>query len=128
MATPTIGLESASANLYINQGSTFDETVTYVEDDEVTPINLTGYTARAQLRSGYGGTLITTLTTENSGITLGGVLGTIRMTIAPVVTAAYTPATFANGAVVWDLEIIDALGKITRLLQGVAELSKEVTI
>ncbi len=48
------------------------------------PFDLTGYTARMDIRCGPAKTdlLIKSLTTENGGITLGGALGTITLFIS----------------------------------------------
>lgn len=87
------------------------------------PVNLTGFTARMQIRSTLEDTtVLVSLTTENGGIILGGVAGTIALLLTAAATAAFT---FSNA--VYDLEIIDAGGIVTRLLSGNVILSKEVT-
>jgi hypothetical protein len=62
------------------------------------------------------------LTTENSRIALGGTAGTITLTIAAADTAALT-----SGRGVYDLELVSGAGIVTRLLQGVATISRNVT-
>jgi hypothetical protein len=87
------------------------------------PVNLTGYTARMQIRATLDATVvIVSLTTENGGITLGGTAGTLALLLTAVATAAFTFST-----AVYDLEIISAGGVVTRLLSGNVVLSKEVT-
>jgi hypothetical protein len=66
---------------------------------------------------------ILTLTTENGGITLGGAAGTITLSATAIVTAALT-APFSG---VYDLELVSGGGVVTRLLEGVATVSPEVT-
>lgn len=88
-----------------------------------TPINLTGYTARMQIREDItSGTVLISLTTENGGITLGGVFGTITLLIMASVTAAIAWTT-----AVYDLEIISPSGIVTRLVEGRITVSPEVT-
>lgn len=87
------------------------------------PVDLTSFTARMQIRSDINSaTIIVSLTTSNGGITLGGVDGTIALLLTAVQTA-----TFTFDSAVYDLEIIDSTGIVTRLLSGNVILSKEVT-
>ena len=87
------------------------------------PVDLTGYTARLQVRETLAATTtLVSLTTENGGITLGGTAGTIELLIAPADTDDLT-ATRA----VYDLEVISAAGKVTAILEGSIVLGMEVT-
>jgi hypothetical protein len=101
------------------QGATFDTTFTYTIGG--TAVNLTGYTAAMQVRSAYAASPIISLTNV-SGITLGGVAGTIR-----VVISATTTATYKAGQYLYDLELTSGSGVVTRLLQGKFTISPEVT-
>jgi hypothetical protein len=86
------------------------------------PVDLTGFTARMDIRETLDEvTVIHTLTTENAGITLGGVAGTIDLLIPAATTEGFT---FGNA--VYDLELINGT-VVTRLLGGAITLSKEVT-
>ena len=70
------------------QGSSLSRVVTY-SDANSSPINLTGYTARMQVRprasSGYA---YLTLTSPSGGLTLGGTTGTITILVDGSVTSA----------------------------------------
>lgn len=115
----------ALGNLFditINQGATFELTITY-KDSAGTAINLTGYTARMQVRETYSSSSTVVSLTNGSGITLGGAAGTIAILISAATTAALT-APFSG---VYDLEIVSGGGVVTRLLQGAATVSPEVT-
>jgi hypothetical protein len=106
----------------IEQGATFNPILTW-KDENDTVINLTDFTARMQIRQSVNSsTVLEELTTENGGITLGGVLGTITLLISASDTAAYT---WKTG--VYDLELISPTGIVTRLLQGTVIVSPEVT-
>lgn len=98
----------------------------YISGGEVLyhpPVDLTGYTARMQIRETLDATIIlATLTTENGGITLGGAAGTIDLLLDAAATALLD---FTNA--VYDLELVDTAGVVTRLLSGAVTLSKEVT-
>ncbi len=109
--------------LLIEQGATFRKTLTWKAGTPPVPVNLTGCTARMQMRTEIAAaTPLVTLTTENGGIVLGGTAGTIELFIAAVDTAAFTWTT-----AVYDLEIILANGDVRRLLYGPVTVSPEVT-
>lgn len=112
-----------SYNLEIQQGATLSLVATW-KDSAGTAVNLGGYSARMNVRETYSSaTAILTLTTENGGITLGGAAGTITLAATATATAALT-APFSG---VYDLELVSGAGVVTRLLEGVATVSPEVT-
>jgi hypothetical protein len=112
-----------SYDLEIQQGATLSLVATW-KDSGGTAINLTGYTARMNVRETYSSSsAVLTLTTENNGITLGGSAGTITLSASATTTAALT-APFSG---VYDLELVSGGGVVTRLLEGVATISPEVT-
>jgi hypothetical protein len=87
------------------------------------PVNLTGFTARMQIRETVESTTVLhSLTTENGGITLGGAAGTIALLISATDTAAFT-----FDSAVYDLEIISAGGVVTEVMSGTVTLGDEVT-
>ena len=90
---------------------------------DMVPVDLTGCTARMHARAKIGDTaVLLTLTTENGGITLGSIAGTITMYLSPVATAA-----LAWKGAVYDLEIVFTNGDVRRLLAGSVSVSQEVT-
>lgn len=106
----------------IYQGATFARTLTW-KDENDTAINVTGFTARMQIRTSQDAeSPFITLTTENGGITLGGTSGTIALTISAASTSAITET---SG--VYDLELVSGTGIVTRLLSGEVLISKEIT-
>jgi len=109
-------------NFTIEQGATFKRIMTW-KDSNGNPINLTGYTARMQVRTAKDSpNVILTLDTDtNGGITLGGVSGTITIEISASKTASLDFKT-----AVYDLEL-EKDGSVVRLLEGSVTLSKEVT-
>ena len=109
-------------DIEINQGATYELTVTW-KDSAGTAINLTGYSARMQVRETYSSASTIVSLTNGSGITLGGAAGTIAILISATTTAALT-APFSG---VYDLELVSAGGVVTRLLQGAATVTPEVT-
>jgi hypothetical protein len=123
-------------NIICQQGSTFDleMTLQYPNPDypescadpldcpEFLDWNLTGYTARMQVRKyPESATPEIELTTSNNRITLGGASGTIQLLIRAEDTAALE---FSG---VYDLEIVAPNNEIDRIIEGTFTLSKEVT-
>jgi hypothetical protein len=109
-------------DIYIEQGATYNQPLVW-KDSSGTAVNVTGYTARMQIRKTVDATtIILTLTTENGRITVGGANGLITLLVSAADTAALT--TFCG---VYDLEVISPAGVVTRLLEGQVEVSKEVT-
>lgn len=93
---------------------------TYLASDGVTPINLTGYTARAVMQA--AGQTSIELTTANSRITLGGSAGTITLTLAASVTATMAATVYGFG-----LDLIDGASKKSRILEGDITVTADTT-
>ena len=109
-------------DLEIDQGSTFEHELTWYAVDE-TPIDLTDYTARMQVREKLTDSIkIFDLTTENGGIVLGGAAGTITINISASASSAVSVS--KN---VYDLEVESLTGFVTRLVQGRFYIDPEVT-
>jgi len=109
-------------DLEIKQGATLSLTATW-KDSAGTAVNLTGYTARLQVRATYDSSSTILSLTSAAGITLGGAAGTIAITASAATTAALT-APFSG---VYDLELVSGGGEVTRLLEGTATVSPEVS-
>jgi hypothetical protein len=120
-----------TANVVIGQGETFNPTLTY-RDDNSALVDLTSFTARMHVRESYAAsTIALTLTTENGGITLGGVAGTIALFASATDMAALTvpdsPGTPPRKEYVYDLELVSGAGIVTRLVRGKFTVTREVT-
>lgn len=109
-------------DISINQGATFQLQITW-KDAAGTAIDITGYTARMQVRETYSSASTIVSLTNGSGITLGGAAGTIAILISSATTAALT-APFSG---VYDLELVSGATVVTRILQGAATVTPEVT-
>lgn len=109
--------------LDIDQGSDFSKPFTWRAGDPLTPVDLTGCTARMHVRRDLESpTILLDLTTENGGILLGGTTGTVEI----VINAAQTEGITWTEAV-YDLEIVFSTGRVRRLLKGAVEVDLEVT-
>tara|TARA_R110000868_G_scaffold19150_4_gene82786 strand:+ start:5585 stop:5935 length:351 start_codon:yes stop_codon:yes gene_type:complete len=115
-------MAAVNYDITIEQGATFQLNLVW-KDPNGTAINLTGYTARMQVREKVTSTTaLISLTTENGGITLGGAAGTIAVVAAATAT---DDITVKRG--VYDLELISSGGIVTRLIEGCVTISPEVT-
>lgn len=115
-------MAAAEYDITVEQGATFQLNITWKNPD-TTPVNLTGYTARMQIREKHSSTTaLVSLTSAAGDIVLGGVLGTIVVTIPATVT---DDLTIKRG--VYDLELISGSSFVTRLIEGCVNVTPEVT-
>lgn len=115
-------MSAGKYDIVIEQGTTLNLVAKYY-DSASALVDLTSFTARAKFRPTYDSSPILTLTTENSGIALGGTAGTITLSAAATATAALT----APSSGVYDLEIVTAGGVVTRLMEGKYKITPEAT-
>lgn len=114
---------AALVNLLIQQGADFSHVIS-LQNSDGSPMVLSGYSAKMQIRPAAGSaTLILELSTANGRITINGLAGQITLNIPNATTT-----TLVTGSAVYDLEITDGSGIITRVMQGNVTLSPEVTI
>jgi hypothetical protein len=117
---------AAVHNLVIRPGVTFIKTFNWYTKDSVTlvktPVNLTGYTARMDIRENVGDVAaVLTCTTENGRISLNA-SGEIKIIINAATTSAYT-----TELAVYDLLLIAPGGDVTEFISGSVTLKKGVT-
>lgn len=115
-------MSSEPYNIVVKNGATFRRQMTW-KTEAGNPINLTGYTAKLQIRkSANAPEAVVTLDSSNGTIELGGAAGTIVLNMSAAVTDAIT---LSNG--VYDLELTSPTGFVTRLLFGSVTFVKGVT-
>jgi len=108
-------------NAVIDQGADWYVNFQW-ENPNGTPIDVTGYTAKLQVRtSPLAKTAVLTLT-NTSGISITGSTGTFAIHATAAQTAAIT-----NGLYSYDMEITSPTNVITRLIQGTFNVSPAVT-
>lgn len=107
-------------DLMVAQGGTYRRTFTWTVD--TVPVDLTGFTATLTIRSAPSADTAVATVTSGSGLTLGGVAGTVAVLITDTVTAAIHPGTY-----VWDLFLVSGGGETTPLLTGNFIVSAAVT-
>lgn len=109
-------------DLFLIQGATFRYTV-LLEQTDGSPVDLTGATARMQVRPSQGSDeIFLALTTDNGGIAITPTEGKLEL---------YAPADATIGQNwrrgVYQLEVEYATGDVYRYLEGQIEHSLEVT-
>ncbi len=110
------------------QGETFTRVITWCVGTVAqcnagtgTLVNLTGYTAKLQVRDTITGTVVDEWT-DAGGIVLGGAAGTITWTMTAAETALYPV-----GALSYDLRLTSGAGVVTYLLYGHVSVHARVT-
>jgi hypothetical protein len=110
-------------NFTLDQNTTFTFEVIY-KDNAQTPINLTGCSAKMQVRDTAGGSqLAFTLSSPSAGITIDGSAGkiTVKMTPAQTNKLFYPKSSY-------DLMLTDTNSNRTKLVEGFITLSRSVTL
>lgn len=104
-------------NLIINQGSTYSYTISLTNElNDI--LDLTGYSADSQIRKWYtSSTILATFTT-----TLSIETGELTLSLT-----AYQTNNLQSGRYVYDVELTDSNGKISRILEGLVTVSPQVT-
>lgn len=112
---------AAVYNITIERGETWSRLLTWTDEND-TLINLTGCTAKMQIRKVVGGALVLELSTTNGRITLGGSAGTIALTVTDEDTA-----TFPIDSARYDLVITFPSGASEKILRGSIGIESLVT-
>ena len=111
-------------NWDVDQNTTFTFQIQYTENDEITPIDLTGASAKMQVRDVKNNSnLAVTLTSPSGGITIDPTHGKLTIKMTPTQTSKlYYPKSE------YDVMLTDSNFNKTKLLQGFLTLSRSVTI
>ena len=110
-------MAAGTYNFILEQGATFNRILTVKENNSA--MNLTNYTVASKMRSTHdSGTVAGTFTCTISDATGGEI--TMQMTNSPT-------AAIEEGIYVYDLEITNSAGTVTRLMEGNITVNPEVT-
>lgn len=110
-------------NFEVDQNTTFTFTIEY-KDNQDNPIDITGSSAKLQVRDTKGGSkLAFTLTSPSGGITIDGPNGklTVKMTPTQTNKLFYPKSSY-------DLMLVDSNSNKIKLIEGFLTLSRSVTI
>ena len=125
-------MRAGSHNFVCEQGSTFKRTIEIEQPDLIAdptgetfvPYDLTGFTARMQVRRTIDSSaFLLSLTTENGTLEINP--GASTNIIAINVSASVTASINTSG--IYDLEIQNGEGEVSRVLQGNFTVIPEVT-
>lgn len=108
---------AAVSNLYIDQGTTYSVTIT-VTNDAGSARNLTGYSARSQLRKSF-------YTTSNTAFTVA-INNPSEGEIDLSLTASQT-ANIKAGRYVYDVELVSNTNAVERIVEGIITVYPEAT-
>ena len=104
------------ANLDIDQGSTFQTTINVTDENDAI-VDLTGYTGVAQMRKHY-----TSSTAYSFTVSISPSIGTVTLSMS-----ANATANVVAGRYVYDCELTDTNGAVTRLIEGIVTITPQVT-
>lgn len=109
---------AAIANLLIDAGASFSSDVN-VDNDDGTPFDLTGYTARGKMSKGYSSTNTRVFFDTN----ISPSLGLITISLDPTATAQ-----LEDGRWVYDVEISNSADStVTRVVEGIITVFPSVS-
>lgn len=117
-------MPAAQYDLVIEQGATLLQTFRWTSSAGA-GVDLTGCTAKMQIRAGYadtGAAVLLELSTTAGTIVITAASGQIDLVVPASTTTALT---WVKG--VYDLEVTTPLGVVSRLVQGAVSVTKEVT-
>jgi len=105
--------------LFLEQGTDFTTSIT-LDDVNGDPYNLTGFTAKSQMRKSY----YSTSPTAQFTITISApTTGVLNMSLSSTTTA-----NVAAGRYVYDVAIKDSANTVTRVLEGIVNVLPRVTV
>jgi hypothetical protein len=110
---------AAYAELYLDQGTTFNNIINLTDDLTNAYVNVSGYVVRSQMRRSYfsanaSANIICTITDAPNG--------EITMSMTAANTANLKP-----GRYLYDLEVVEPSGTVSRILEGIITVTPEVT-
>ena len=104
------------ANLTVDQGADFTATISVVNDQGA--IDISDYTYQGQIRKTYTSSTAVDFYTS----TTNPVDGQLIISLNSIQTSAMKP-----GRYVYDVEIVDSIGNVTRVIEGQLEVTPRVT-
>lgn len=110
---------AAYVELYIDQGTTFSNIINITDDITNTPVNIQGYIVSSQIRRSY-----------YSANPSANITCTITDALDGEITMSMTAANTANikaGRYLFDVETIDTVGNVSRILEGIITVTPQIT-
>lgn len=104
------------SNIIIDQGVDYEVTIN-MRDANTTPINLTGYTGKAQLRKYF-----TSSTSVDFEVLIAPDAGTVTLAMNSATTSTISP-----GRYVYDCVLYSNDNVVSRVLEGIVTITPQVT-
>ena len=105
-------------NLLLEKGTDFDATFNIQNEDNTTPLNLTGYTAEAKLKKSYYTTASTSFVVDF----VDRYNGILKISLTNTSTSALDPRRY-----VYDIVLTSPQSIKTRVIEGIIEVTPGVT-
>jgi hypothetical protein len=104
------------AYIVIDQGADYSTSID-VTDNNGDPVDLTGYSGAAQMRKHY-----TSTNAHAFSVSIANAAGVVTLSMNAAVTGNITP-----GRYVYDCELTDGTGTVSRLVEGIVTVTPQVT-
>lgn len=105
--------------LEINQGETWEMTFPIV-DSTSSPVDVTGWTAVAQIRHGPFEPVLYEWAASHSNLAFGS--SSVTLSVDAATSSAWS---FTEGS--YDLQLTDTIGRVYRVAEGSVKISQEIT-
>lgn len=110
---------ATKANITIDQGTSFSTQIDLTDEND-DPIDLSAYTANAQIRRWYSSSNAAAVFVTNTGVNAAAGVLTLSLT-------ADQTANLEFGRYVYDVKVADASNTITRIVEGIVTVTPRVT-
>lgn len=110
---------AAYVELYMDQGASFRNVINLTDDVTNASLNILGYTIRSQMRRSY-----------YSANASANIVCTISNSANGEITMEMTAANTSNikaGRYLFDLETVDTVGTVSRVLEGIITVTPKIT-
>ena len=105
------------ANIIMDQGSTFETVIDLTDQDDDTIIDLTDYSGRASMRKHFSSN-----TSYNFVVTILPLLGQVTLYMS-----ANNTANIEGGRYMYDCELEDLAGNVSRIVEGIVTVTPQVS-
>lgn len=129
-------MQTRNIGIVLNQGSSFSLTISIFGPGQV-PTNLTGYSFLGQIRQSTDPTVINpvaefvfTILDQSVEDNIGKVQWELGLTaIDAIITSVASPLVInrLTTPFLYDVKMLDTLGNVSRIIQGIAEVSPQAT-
>jgi len=117
-------MSAAYQELFVEQGADYSTSI-YVTDNYDVPLNLTGYGCKSQIRRSY---YTNSLVAEFQATITDPLNGGITLRINNANTANISPGRYVYDVIVLDDPLDAANTIITRVMEGIVNVSPSVTV